>query len=89
MTIQLSADVSWCQADDAMILLHARTGRYWQLNETGSSILRSLLEGRPTTEIAASLASTTTADAVEIATDVDRLVAQLRRARLVENDGPR
>ncbi|MGN9845899.1 lasso peptide biosynthesis PqqD family chaperone [Nonomuraea sp. H19] len=43
--MRLHAEVTTADTAYGMILLHERNGRYWQLNHTGTLILRTLLAG--------------------------------------------
>ncbi|MEU5052607.1 lasso peptide biosynthesis PqqD family chaperone [Streptomyces sp. NPDC021096] len=84
MTLRLHPDVASTDTDDGMVLLHQRTGRYWQLNPTGSHVLRSLLEGLSTDQIATALADRHRIDPQLARRDVLRVVEQLGSARLLE-----
>ncbi|MGH4033988.1 lasso peptide biosynthesis PqqD family chaperone [Actinomycetota bacterium Odt1-20B] len=70
--------------DDATVLLHQRTGRYWQLNATGSYVLRQLLAGQTIDQIAIGVADRYHITHEEARNDVTRVVNQLNSARLLE-----
>ena len=55
--MRLHPDVSTTDTDDGTVLLDERTGRYWQLNNTGAHVLRELLDGHQPADIATALAS--------------------------------
>jgi len=79
----LNADVSITDTDDATVLLHERTGRYYQLNATGGQVLRGLIDGRAVELIADELAVRYRIDRGQAVEDVARVVAELRSAELV------
>ncbi|MEW2378906.1 lasso peptide biosynthesis PqqD family chaperone [Micromonospora sp. NPDC047812] len=81
--IALSPFVTMIESEDGMVFLNTRTGRYWQLNGTGSETLRLLLGGE-TVESTASRLREKYPDASDHAeSDVHELVRQLRAARLI------
>ncbi|MGP3948292.1 lasso peptide biosynthesis PqqD family chaperone [Streptomyces sp. 7N604] len=75
-------DVSLTDTDDGTVLLHQRTGRYWQLNITGSRVLRRLLDGDTSETIAADLTASYGIDPQRAADDVGAAIRQLRSAEL-------
>ncbi len=79
----LRDDVSVCSADDGMVLLDERSGRYWQLNVTGAEVLSALLSGATPQEVAARLAASRAVDEQRAAADVAALLDQLVKAGLV------
>ncbi|WP_405651630.1 lasso peptide biosynthesis PqqD family chaperone [Streptomyces sp. RK9] len=83
MTLTLHPDVSLAETDDGAVLLHQRTGRYWQLNPTGVLVLRNLLDGRTHDQAAEELTTRHRAAPDAAHRDVSRLVDALREARLV------
>lgn len=83
MTFSLASHVTSTETDTGMVLLDGRTGRYWQLNDTGALVLRCLLAGG-TVASAASALRTRFSGAPEAATaDVEKLVDALRAAKMV------
>ncbi|MFF3854573.1 lasso peptide biosynthesis PqqD family chaperone [Micromonospora sp. NPDC002575] len=81
--IALSPFVTMIESEDGMVFLHKRTGRYWQLNGTGSEVLRLLLSGE-SLESAASRLREKYPDAKDhTISDVQELVRQLHTARLI------
>lgn len=80
--MRLHRDVSLTDTDDGTVLLHQRTGRYWQLNVTGSGVLRRLLDGDSPEGIAADLATEHGIDPQRAAQDVDAVIQQLQSAEL-------
>ncbi|MFD5271095.1 lasso peptide biosynthesis PqqD family chaperone [Streptomyces sp. NPDC058335] len=69
--------------DDGTVLLNERTGRYWQLNNTGARVLRALLDGRQPDGIAADLADRYAIDAEQAERDVSAVIERLRGSKLV------
>ncbi len=80
--MRLHRDVSVTDTDDGTVLLHQRTGRYWQLNTTGSRVLRRLLDGDSPDGIAAGLAADYGIDPTRAAQDVSAVIEHLRTAEL-------
>ena len=83
MSPSLSPDVSLCETDGGVVLLDERTGRYWQLNETGATVLHALLEGRDPEEIAEELATGGGVSASEALGDVEAVRRQILAASLM------
>jgi hypothetical protein len=84
MSLRLRPDVVTCDTGRGLVLLDARRGRYWQLNATGAAVLRGLLDGAAPDRLAAALAARQPVAAEQAAEDIATLVADLTRARLVE-----
>ena len=82
--MRLHRDVSVTDTDDGSVLLQQRTGRYFQLNVTGSRVLRRLLDGETPENIAADLASTYGIDRKRADQDVGAVIQQLKTAELTE-----
>jgi hypothetical protein len=82
--MRLHADVTTVDTDDGLVLLHERTGRYWQLNTTGTRVLRQLLDGRSAEDIARGMADRHGIDTDTARRDVQVVLARLRAANLVE-----
>jgi hypothetical protein len=80
---RLRADVSACPTDDGMVLLDERTGRYWQLNNTGAAVLHALLDGATPEQITDRLAAARPVTRQRAAADVTALLVALTRAKLV------
>jgi hypothetical protein len=45
MSYTLAANVTIAETNRGMVLLNERTGKYWQANETGAAVLRTLIDG--------------------------------------------
>ncbi|MEV0087336.1 lasso peptide biosynthesis PqqD family chaperone [Saccharopolyspora sp. NPDC050642] len=83
MLLRLHPEVTSTDTDDGTVLLHGRTGRYFQLNPTGTRVLQRLLGGSPPDHIAAELAEHHHIAPERAARDVTAVVDQLRTAELV------
>ncbi|MEY9847045.1 lasso peptide biosynthesis PqqD family chaperone [Streptacidiphilus sp. MAP5-3] len=81
--MRLHPDVSMTDTEDGTVLLHGRTGRYWQLNTTGRDVLQGLLAGRTPTELAATLAAAHGIGVERAKTDVKAVLSQLASAELM------
>ena len=84
MTVRLKTDISLCPTEHSAVVLNERTGQYWQLNETGASILGALLDARTPEDIAGRLADSRTVSRERALTDVRSLVGSLTAAGLIE-----
>ncbi|MGW7818629.1 lasso peptide biosynthesis PqqD family chaperone [Streptomyces puniciscabiei] len=84
MALRLHPDVATADTDGGVVLLHQRTGRYWQLNASGAYVLRSLLEGNTVDQVASALSRRHKIAEEQACRDVARLAEQLRAARLLE-----
>ncbi|MCH6163782.1 lasso peptide biosynthesis PqqD family chaperone [Streptomyces marispadix] len=87
-TVRLRPYVSATETESGMVLLDQRTGRYWQLNDTASLVLRGLLDGATTEEVAARLAARHPEASGRSADDVASLVRGLEEARLTTRKSP-
>ncbi len=84
MKLSLARDVTLTSVDTGAVLLDGRRGRYWQLNQSGSAILRRLLDGETPDATAASLSAAAPVSEVQARQDVLALVESLSAANLVE-----
>lgn len=84
MKLNLARDVTLTPVDSGAVLLDGRQGRYWQLNASGSTILRKLLDGETPDAAAASLSAAAPVSEVQALQDVQALVDALSAANLVE-----
>jgi hypothetical protein len=83
MILRLRHDVSTADTEHGLVLLDEHTGRYWQLNRTGTLVLRSLLDGHTRQETAQVLATRFAVTAEQAAADVTALLERLQTAGLV------
>lgn len=83
MPPQLRPDIASTATDDGLVLLDERSGRYWQLNATGTHVLQALLAGQPGQDIAAELATRHGIDLAQATRDVTAVIDQLHSAKLL------
>lgn len=83
MALTLAPDVRSARTPGGMVLLHTRTGRYWQLNRTGALVLDHLLTGGTRASAAAALRARHPTAADRAAADVAALLESLTTAELV------
>lgn len=83
MPLRLRPDVSVTSTAAGIVLLDERSGRYWQLNRSGSVTLRTLLEGGTPSQAAQRLSSSYGITHERAAADISALLDALRHARLV------
>lgn len=83
MPLRLRPDVSVTGIAAGIVLLDERSGRYWQLNRSGSVALRTLFEGGTPLQAAQQLSSSYGITLERTAADIGALLDALRRARLV------
>ncbi|MFQ3582016.1 MAG: PqqD family protein [Chloracidobacterium sp.] len=74
------------EVEDAIVLLHLDTKRYFTLNSTGAAIWKHLSQGKPETDIVAALAAEYDADETHLAASTRRMLEQLEKAALIEPD---
>ncbi|CAM5338466.1 MULTISPECIES: lasso peptide biosynthesis PqqD family chaperone [Streptomyces] len=83
MAFTLAPHVSSVRTPGGMVLLNARTGRYWQMNDTGAFVLEHLLAGGTTASAADELRSRHPSAAHRVAADAVALLESLQSAKLV------
>jgi hypothetical protein len=83
MRIQLAKYVITTRTDDGMVLLDQRSGRCWQVNESGALALGKLLDGAAAEEAAQALEAEYEVTAERARDDVLALVTALQAGRLV------
>jgi hypothetical protein len=84
MTLRLRADVSMVDDAGSAVLLDEHTGRYFQLNSTGATVVRGLLQGHSVDDTARQLAERYPVAADRALADVISILDQLADARLVD-----
>ncbi|WEH16166.1 lasso peptide biosynthesis PqqD family chaperone [Streptomyces sp. VNUA24] len=84
MKLSLARDVTLTSVETGAVLLDGRRGRYWQLNQSGSAILRRLLEGATPDATAASLSEVAPVSEEQAHNDVMALIESLSAANLLE-----
>ncbi|WP_434587103.1 lasso peptide biosynthesis PqqD family chaperone [Streptomyces sp. A5-4] len=80
---RLRADVTCTATQDGMVLLDHRTGRYWQLNTTGATVLQAFLDGSTPQQITDALVRARPVSREHAEADVNALIDHCTRAGLV------
>ncbi|GAA1539682.1 hypothetical protein GCM10009678_22520 [Actinomadura kijaniata] len=83
MSLRLRPGVSTADTDYGTVVLDEHGGQYWQLNATGSLIVRSLLDGGTPRQAAEAVAEEFDVTAERALDDVTALLDRLRAAGLV------
>ncbi|GAA1300597.1 lasso peptide biosynthesis PqqD family chaperone [Saccharothrix xinjiangensis] len=83
MNLRLRPDVATTATEHGTVLLDERTGRYFQLNPTGTRVLHALLDNQAADRIAGDLAADHHLDPGQVQHDVTALIGRLRTANLV------
>ncbi|MGH8933526.1 MAG: lasso peptide biosynthesis PqqD family chaperone [Egibacteraceae bacterium] len=83
MTFALAPHVSLTETENCMVLLDERAGHYWQLNDTGATVVRLLLEGGTVEDAVTTLCEAHPLASQRVAADVDALLRSLRAAKVV------
>jgi hypothetical protein len=78
-----SPDVVSRRLGDEVVLVHLQTNRIFALNPTGARFWELLLGGMSRGEIEATLGSEYEVPAEQVAAEIDILVSELRRERIV------
>jgi hypothetical protein len=84
MAFKLRNGISVAETDYGLMLLDEDSGQYWNLNPTGASVLRTLLDGGTPAQAALELTEQFSVDSQIANTDVETLVGDLRSAGLVD-----
>ncbi|OZM73022.1 PqqD family protein [Amycolatopsis antarctica] len=83
MSYHLAPDVTVTETGSGLVLLNERDGGYWQMNETGATVLRAVLAGETAESAAATLRAAHPGAAERITTDVEATLDALIAAKLV------
>ncbi|MBT2384090.1 lasso peptide biosynthesis PqqD family chaperone [Streptomyces sp. ISL-11] len=83
MALRFGTDVSTAQTDYGTVLLDQRSGQYWELNPTGTLVVRTLLEGGEEQDAVDAVVTEFAVDRAQASEDVAALIEQLREAGLV------
>ncbi|MCC5037071.1 lasso peptide biosynthesis PqqD family chaperone [Streptomyces sp. WAC 00631] len=83
MPLQFAADVSTAETDYGTVLLDQRSGRYWELNPTGTLVVKALLRGADEKDAVEALVAEFEIEREQAAHDVAALVETLRDSGLV------
>ncbi|ALC19474.1 lasso peptide biosynthesis PqqD family chaperone [Streptomyces pristinaespiralis] len=82
MALRFGTDVSTAETDYGTVLLDERSGTYWELNPTGTVVIKTLLEGGDEAAAVAALLDEFDIDREQAAQDVATLVSDLRASGL-------
>ncbi|MCF6523394.1 lasso peptide biosynthesis PqqD family chaperone [Streptomyces sp. JJ36] len=82
MALRLRPDISTAETEYGTVLLDERSGHYWELNPTGTLVIRKLLAGADEAAAADALVAQYDVDPADAAEDVAALVQELRTAGL-------
>lgn len=84
----LSPDVVFREIENEAVLLDLGTGTYFGLNEVGTRVWQMIESGSSKAEIVQVLVTEYEAPESSIATDVERLIRELRARRLISGGDP-
>ncbi|GAA3934182.1 hypothetical protein GCM10022244_48230 [Streptomyces gulbargensis] len=82
MALRFGAGVSTADTDYGTVLLDERSGEYWELNPTGSLVVRTLMAGGDEADAVAALTGEFEIEPAQARHDVEALVRQLRTSGL-------
>lgn len=82
MALRFGTDVSTAETDYGTVLLDQRSGDYWELNPTGTLVVKTLLEGGEEGDAVDALVTRFDIDRAQAAQDVAALVQELRASGL-------
>ncbi|MER7575787.1 lasso peptide biosynthesis PqqD family chaperone [Streptomyces sp. NPDC126514] len=82
MALRFGPDVSTAETDYGTVLLDQRSGNYWELNPTGTLVVKTLLEGGEEAAAVDALVTEFDIDRSRAEQDVTALVQELRKSGL-------
>ncbi|MGY5129104.1 lasso peptide biosynthesis PqqD family chaperone [Streptomyces nigrescens] len=82
MALRFGADVSTAETDYGTVLLDERSGDYWELNPTGTLVVKTLLDGGDEEDAIDALVTRFDIDRAQATQDVRVLVQELRASGL-------
>ncbi|MFI9770175.1 lasso peptide biosynthesis PqqD family chaperone [Streptomyces sp. NPDC052415] len=82
MALRFGPDVSTAETDYGTVLLDQRSGNYWELNPTGTLVVKTLLEGGEEAAAVDALVTEFDIDRTRAEQDVTALVQELRKSGL-------
>ena len=83
MNIALGPDVMLQRVGGGAVLLQARTGQYFELNESGADLLQFALETQDLDATLDRMQDAYAAAREDLAADLERLIAELKKADLL------
>jgi len=88
MTMRLREQVSTAHTEYGLVLLDEDSGEYWNLNPTGSLVLRTMLDGGSADDAVRHLTEQYAVDVGTARADVEEILGGLRSSGLVEEERP-
>ncbi|MFK4066824.1 lasso peptide biosynthesis PqqD family chaperone [Streptomyces sp. NPDC029674] len=82
MALRFGPDVSTTETDYGTVLLDQRSGNYWELNPTGTLVVKTLLDGGDETAAVDALVTQFDIGRARAEQDVTVLVRELRESGL-------
>ncbi|MFG2833311.1 lasso peptide biosynthesis PqqD family chaperone [Streptomyces sp. NPDC048434] len=86
MTVRLKPHVSTAVTDNGMAVLEETTGRFFELNATGATVLTALLDGACPQELAQRLTAGADTGVEQVSADIAAFVTCLTEQGLAEAD---
>ena len=84
--LKVNPDVLWYDLEGELVLLNIATGRYLGLDAIGGVIFRALASSQGVPEVVDSLTRRYEVEADVARTEVERLIGELKAARVVTDD---
>jgi hypothetical protein len=84
MTLKLRSGVFETETEYGIVLLDGDSGKYYDLNGSGATVLRALLSGGTPEQAAQALTQEYAVSLDEATRDVEDLLTHLRTTRMVE-----
>jgi hypothetical protein len=81
--VKVNADVLWYDLEGELVLLNVATGRYHGLDAIGGAIFRALAGNQDVPQVVESLTQRYQVEADVARAEVERLIAELRAAKLL------
>ncbi|GGR97204.1 hypothetical protein GCM10010252_39820 [Streptomyces aureoverticillatus] len=82
MALRFAPDVTTADTEYGTVLLDQRSGHYWELNPTGTLVVRTLLEGGEERDAVDAVVAEFDIDRAQAARDVAALIHLLRTSGL-------
>lgn len=84
MTIRIKRTVELTETEDGAVLLDTVRGVYWHLDGVGVQFIIGIREGKSFDQVVTLIATDYGVDRERVRHDVDGLVRNLKKARLIE-----
>ncbi|EPH46495.1 lasso peptide biosynthesis PqqD family chaperone [Streptomyces aurantiacus] len=82
MALRFAPDITTAETEYGTVLLDQRSGHYWELNPTGTLVVRTLLEGGEEKDAVDAVIAEFDIDRAQAAQDVAALIHLLRTSGL-------